>query len=175
VPIDAAQFSTDSSGNFSYSLRKIKDVYTYNFSLVGDTDYEFMSKSIDLMVLERNAQLLSFSLKKLVAVTIKIFRKSTAPACDTLYLSWVSNGVEGKILYPYTIDNYGKTGNSVGLSSDSGLRWIGGNVNSTVKTRVYADRRTKLYWDLVRNNRRHFFTDTITCRRDMVNYVNFVY
>jgi hypothetical protein len=175
VPVDAGQFTTDSSGCFSYTLRKVKDAYSYNFSLVGDSDYAFMTRTLGLLELKQNAEYLFFSLNRLVSVTINIYRKSKTPVCDTLYLSWVSNGVDGGILYPCTIDNFGKTTNYFGPTSDLGLRWIGGIVNSTVKTRVFADKKTKIYWDLARNRKRNFFTDTITCRRDMINNVNFVY
>jgi hypothetical protein len=46
VPTDAGQFSSDSSGWFTYSLRKVKDAYYYNFCFVGDSDYAFMTKEI---------------------------------------------------------------------------------------------------------------------------------
>ncbi len=39
VSIDAGHFSTDSSGYFIYSLRKIKDARYYNFFFVGDSVY----------------------------------------------------------------------------------------------------------------------------------------
>jgi hypothetical protein len=175
VPINAGQFSTDSLGNFLYSLRKVKNAYSYNFSLAGDSDYSFITKNMGLMELEQNAEYLIFSLSKLVGFTIKIYRKSKSPLYDTLYLSWESDGIDCRILYPYKIDNYGKTDNYFGLPSDLKLRWIGGNVNSTIKTRVFADKRTKIYWDLARNRKRKEIIDTITCKRDLVNVVNFIY
>jgi|WetSurMetagenome_2_1015567.scaffolds.fasta_scaffold203865_2 hypothetical protein len=175
VPVDACHFSTDSSGCFTYSLKKVKDAYYYNFYLVGDSDYASVNKKLGLLELGQNARYLQFSLSKLVGITIKICRKSKIPQCDTLYLSWESNGVEGRNLYPYIIDNFGMPEKSIGLTSELGLRWIGGNVNSTVRTRVFADKRTKINWELARNRRRQEITDTITCRRDFVNLVRFVY
>jgi hypothetical protein len=156
-------------------LRKVKDAYYYNFSLVGDSDYAFITKTLGLMELEQNAKYLVFSLSKLVGVTIKIYRKSITPVSDTLSLYWESNGVDGRILYPYKIDNYGKTDNYFGLTSDLELRWIGGNVNSTVKTRVFADKRTRIHWELTRDRKRKEIIDTMTCKRDLVNFVNFIY
>jgi len=175
IPIDAGQFSTDSTGCFTYSMRKVKDAYYYNFCFVGDSDYVYMTRNLGLFELEQNAKYLSFSLSKLVDLTIKIYRKSKNPVLDTLGLSWESNGASCWSLYPYKISNYGKTNNYSGLTSGIELRWIGGNVNSTVKTRVFADKRTKLYWDLERNGKRKEILDTITCKRDFANIVYFTY
>jgi hypothetical protein len=168
VPIYAGYFSTDSSGCFTYSLRKVKDAYYYNFCLVGDSDYSFMTEKIALIPLERNAKYLSFSLSKLADFTILIFRQSNTPVCDTLYLSWKSNGVDGRTLYPYKINNYG-------LTSTLELRWIGGNVKSTIKTRAFADKRTTVRWVLFRNGKIKEIIDTITCKRDLVNEVYLKY
>jgi hypothetical protein len=175
APIDAGQFSADSSGCFTYTLRKIKDAYYYNFCLVGDSDYPFTIKKLGLSELKQNAKYLSFSLSKLVDLTIKIHRKSKTPLYDTLRLFWKSNDFDGRLLYPYKIDNYEKTDNFSGLTSDSELEWIGGKVHSIVKTKVYADKRTKISWTLIRNRKRKEITDTITCRRDLTNIVYFTY
>jgi len=175
IPVDAGQFTTDSSGHFSYSLKKVKDAWSYNFSIVGDSDYAFMKRTLGLGELKYNAEYLFFTLDKLVDLTIKIHRKSKTPLCDTLYLSWESNGVDCKFLYPYKIDNYTKTDNYLGSTSDLKLCWVGGIVNSTVKTRVVCDKLTRIHWDLARNRKRNEITDTITCKRDVVNIVNFVY
>jgi len=106
---------------------------------------------------------------------LKINRKSKKPVNDTLRLIWESNGVYGLSLYPYKIENYGGTNNSYGLTSDRDLMWIGGNVNSTINTKVFADKRTELNWELYRNGKRMEFTDTITCKRDFANIVYFTY
>jgi len=175
VPVDAGQFSTDRSGCFKYSLRKVKDARYYNFCLVGDSDYAAMIKKLSLFQLEKNAKYLSFSLSKLVGLTIKIQKKNKTPYRDTLYLSWESNKVDFRTLYPYKIDNYGIKDNPFGLIPGLGLRWIGGNINSTVKTRVFADKMTKIHWELVRNKKRKEITDTITCKRDLAHIVYFTY
>ena len=164
VPIDAGHFNTDSKGYFTYSLHKVKDAYYYNFCLVGDSDYSFMTEKIGLVYLERNAKHLSFSLSKLADLTILIFRKSKTPVCDTLFLSWKSNGVDGRTLYPYKINNFG-------LTTTLNLRWIGGNVKSIIKTRAYADQRTIVRWVLFRKGKIEEILDTITCKRDLVNKV----
>ena len=175
VPVDAGQFTSDSTGCFSYSLRKVKDARYYNFSLTGDSDYAFRTRTLGLMELEQNAKYLLFSLSKLADLTIKINRKSKTPAWDTLSLSWESDGFDERFLYPYKINNYGKTNNSFGLTSDTELRWIGGNVNSIIITKVFAGKRTKLLWELDRNGKRKELIDTITCKRDLANIFYFTY
>jgi hypothetical protein len=174
-PIEAGQFSTDSSGCFTYSLRKVKDAHYYNFCLVEDSDYVFITKTLGLMELEQNAEFLFFSLCKLADLTIKLNRKSKTPDCDTLHLIWESDGVYGLSLYPYKIHNYGRTNNSVELTSGRDLWWMGGNVISIINTKVFADKKTKLSWELFRNGKRKEFTDTITCKRDFANIIYFTY
>lgn len=168
IQIDAGQFSTDSAGFFTYSLKKIKDAYYYNFCLVGDSDYSYMTEKLSLSYLQRNARYLSFSLSKLADLTIQILRISKTPVCDTLYLSWKSDYTDGRTLYPYKINNYG-------LTSTNDLRWIGGKVMSTVKTRSFADKRTTVRWVLFRNGKIKEIIDTITCKRNLVNEVYLTY
>lgn len=175
VSIEAGQFSTDSSGCFTYSLRKIKGAYYYNFCFIGDSDYPVTIEKMTLIGLERNAKYLFFTLSKLADLTIKINRRSKTPVCDTLHLCWESNGVFGLSLNPYTINNNGSTNNSFGFTSARDLWWIGGNVNSTINTKVFADKKTELNWELYRNGKRKEFTDTITCKRDFANIVYFTY
>jgi len=174
-PIEAGQFSTDSSGSFTYSFRKIKGAYSYNFCFIGNSDYPVTISKMTLVGLERSAKNLFFSLSKLVDLTIKIYRISKSPDRDTLRLIWESDGVYGLSLYPYKIHNYERTNNSLGITSEKDLMWIGGNVNSTINTKVYADKRTEINWELYRNGKRMEFTDTITCKRDFENIVYFTY
>lgn len=175
VTIDAGQFSTDSSGCFIYSLRKIKDARSYNFCFIGNSDYPVTTREITLFDLNINAKYLKLSLSKLVALTIKLYRISKTPVCDTLHLLWESNGVFGGALYPYKIFNYGRTNKSFGPSSNTDLIWIGGNVNSIINTKVFAEKKTILSWELYRNGKRKEFTDTIICKRDFANNVYFKY
>jgi hypothetical protein len=174
-PIEAAQFSTDSSGCFTYSLKKIKGAYNYNFCFIGNSEYSVTINKMTLFELKKNSKYLFFPLSKLVDLTIKLNRKSKTPVCDTLRLYWESNGVFGVSLYPYKIYNYGRTNNSFGLTSGTDLIWIGGYVNSTVNTKVFADKKTILSWELYRSGKRKEFTDTITCKRDFANIVSFTY
>jgi hypothetical protein len=174
-PIEAGQFSTDSSGCFAYSLRKIKGAYGYNFCFIGNSEYPVTISKMTLINLKSNAKYLSFSLCKLVDLTIKIYRKSKTPARDTLRLIWESDGVFGLSIYPYKIYNYGRSNNSIGFASGSDLMWIGGNVNSTINTKVFAGRRTELNWELYRSGKKKEFTETITCKRDFANIVYFTY
>lgn len=175
VPIDAGQFTTDSSGNFTYLLRKSKDAYFYNFNLVGDSSYSFKTVMLGLFELEQNAKYLTFTLSKLVELTFNIQKTSNTPFRDTLYLSLESNGVDFSNLYPYKIENYGITDNSSDFLAGLGLRWIGGDIKSKVKTRVFADKMTKIHWELKRDRHRMEFIDTITCKRDLKHTINFNY
>ena len=173
--LEAGQFSTDSSGFFEYSLKKIKGIKRYNFCFVGDSDNLYTTQELSLYELQKNADFLLFSLKNLATLTIKINRKSKTPQCDTLCLDWESDGVYFWFLYPYSVSNFGKLDYSLKPPADMGLTWIGGIVNSTVKTRVFADKRTKVRWELYRYGHRKYFTDTITCRRGIENVVSFKY
>jgi hypothetical protein len=168
VPVDAGQFYTDSTGCFTHTLKKVKDAYNYNFYLVGDSDYAYTTKEISLFELQSNAKYLTFTMNKLVDFTIRIFRKSKVPACDTLYMSWKSNGIDGRSVYPYRVDNYD-------INSSLQLRWIGGNVRSAVITKALADKKTTVRWVLFRNGRSREIIDTITCRRDRLNEVKLIY
>jgi hypothetical protein len=168
VPVDAGQLSTDSSGYFTYSLEKIKNAHSYNFYLVGDSDYAFITKEVPLFELQSNANRLTFTMNKLVDFTIRIFRNSKVPACDTLYMSWKSNGVDGRSIYPYKVDNFD-------MNDNPNLRWIGGNVRSEVNTKAFADKKTSVRWVLFRNGRSKEIIDTITCRRDRLNEVKLIY
>jgi|WetSurMetagenome_2_1015567.scaffolds.fasta_scaffold05186_4 hypothetical protein len=175
ITIEAGQFSSDSSGCFTYSLRKIKDARSYNFCFIGNSEYPVTIRKMTLFDLKNNAKYLMLSLSKLVDLTIKLYRTSTTPACDTLRLSWESNGVFGGALYPYKVFNYSRTDKSFGPASNTDLIWIGGNVNSIINTRVFAEKKTILSWELYRNGKRKEFTDTITCKRDFANNVYFKY
>jgi hypothetical protein len=173
--VEVGQFSTQDSGCFSYSFTKVKDARYYDFSMVGDSNYVYMNRTLGLMELEQNAKFLSFTLSKLVDLTIKIYRKSKSPARDTLRMIWESDEVYGLSLFPHKIYNFGGTTDPVGLTSGDDLMWVGGKVNSTVTTKVFADKKTEISWELFRNGRRKEFTDTITCRRDFANTVYFAY
>jgi len=174
-PVEVGQFSTDSTGCFTFTVNKVKGAYDYNFCFIGNPDYPVTIHPVTLLYLQANAKYLSFSLSKLVDLTIKIRRKSKVPACDTLRMIWESNEVFGLSLYPYKIYNYGEPSDPVGLTSGSDLMWVGGKVNSTVSTKVFADKKTEINWELFRYGRRKHFTDTITCRRNFENTVYFAY
>lgn len=168
VPIDADQFSTDNSGSFSYSFKKIKDAYSYNFCFVGDSNYAYKIKEISLFELEKNAKNLNFALNKLVDLTIKINRTSKAPVITTLILSWKSDGFDGRILYPYKINNYG-------LAENAGLIWKGENVKSTITTKVFENKKTTVLCVMYKTMKIKEIVDTITCKRDVVNEIHLKY
>jgi hypothetical protein len=168
IPVNTGQFFTDSSGCFAYTLRKVKNVWLYNFCLVGDTAYAFSTNKLGMTELKRDGEFLTFYLNRLTDFTITVDRKSKTPARDTLYVSWESNGIDGKILYPYKIENYGD-------AQDRLFIWIGGNIKSAIKTKAIADKKTIVCWKLFRNGKRKEITDTIFCMREVTNNVNFRY
>jgi hypothetical protein len=114
-------------------------------------------------------------MKRLTALKIRINRECKKPAADTLYLYWESDGSNGRGLASYRVFNLGNEGNPLGSSNNPELRWIGTNIKSRVTTRVYADKKTVIYFELIRNGRRLVIMDTITCRRNAENDVYFKY
>ena len=175
VPVDIGQFATDSSGIFNYTLKRLKGVRYYNFHIVGDTNYAAYTRKMSIYQLHGIAKRLIFPLSRLASLNIKIEKITYPSFLDTLYLSWESDRVNFRTLYPYEIDNHGLTDTPVVLIPGSGLRWIGGYINATVRTRVYAGKMTKIHWELARNKKRSELTDTIICKRDLVHTVNFTY
>lgn len=168
ITTNAGQFSTDSTGRFSCTINKTKGAYSYNFCIVGDSTYSFLTQEIFLGELERDAKYLSFNLSKLTGVKIKIERISKTSLYDTLYVSWKTNEVDGKTLHPYKIKNYG-------VSPDIEFRWIGGNVKSEIETKVFAGKKTVVCWELFRNGKKKEILDTIFCERNVYNSISFKY
>ena len=175
APVGAGSFSTDSMGCFEYTMRKTKGAYNYNFCLAGNPDYPVTIIKRSLFDLKKDGKYLVFSMNKLVDLTIKINRECREALRDTLHLFWESDGVYGLSLYPYKINNYGGTETSCGLTAARDLWWEGGDVNSVVDTKVFAEKTSILTWELYRNGRRMEFTDTIVCKRDFANIVYFSY
>jgi hypothetical protein len=167
-PVYVGQFHTDSSGCFAYSLRKVKNAWLYDFCFVGDSDYAYSTSRLGLTELKTYGKFLTFSLSKLTDFTIRIERKSKTPVRDTLFVAWESDRKDGKILYPYKIENFGD-------AQEKYFIWIGGNVKSAIHTKSFAEKQTIIDWKLFRNGKRKEFTDTIFCKRDGANYVNFTY
>lgn len=175
ITVEAGRFSTDSSGNFNYTLRRIKDVRYYNFCIVGDSDYASVVNKLGLFELKVNSKFLFFSVNKLVDLTINIHKINKSASRDTIYLTWQSDKVDFSTLYPFIVNNYGITDNAFVQLNYLGLRWIGESINSTIKTKVLADKLTLIHWELVRNKTRKEVTDTILCRRDLAHVVTFEY
>ncbi len=169
IPVYNGEFSTDSSGFFAYPLRKIKNVYLYNFCVIGDSTYAYSNIELGLTELKRYGKFLCFNLNKLTDITIIIDMKGRTPNNDVLYVSWESDGIKGTYLYPYTIKNYGFT------SSNTGLKWIGGDIKSEIKTKVFADKVTIVRWEIFSYGKRKEVTDTIICMRDVANYFSLKY
>jgi hypothetical protein len=168
IKVYNGQFITDGSGCFTYNLNKIRNTSLYNFYFVGDSSYAFSSQLLGMTELNRYGKFLVFRLSKLSDLVITIERQTKSPLFDTLFFSWTSDGIDGKILYPYKIINYGK-------APELGYIWIGGNIKSAIKTKAFAGKITRVWWKLYRNGERKEFTDTIICERGITNYVNFKY
>jgi len=173
MPFYIGEFCTDSSGHFAYSLRKAKNIYLYDFCIVGDSSYAFSNNKLDLNELNKYGKFLTFYLSRLTDFTIAIERQNKTLLHESLYVSWKSNGIDGKKLYPYSIKNYGT--NDYDNTSDMPFKWIGGDIKSVIKTKVYADKETIVRWELYKNWKIKEFTDTIFCKRDVFNYVYFKY
>jgi hypothetical protein len=168
IPGYAGEFSTDSSGCFAYDLKKVKNVYLYDFCIVGDSDYASSNVKLDLAELNRDGGSLTFCLIRLADLTIKTESKNKTLESKTIYLEWESNGIKGEMLYPYKIEN-------CGINFDKRLRWIGEDVQSVVRTKVYADKRTVIRWQLFTNGEYKEIMDTIYCKRDASNCVHLEY
>jgi hypothetical protein len=168
VKIYVGDFVTDSSGCFSYTLKKIRNMSFYRFSIVGNGDYDPSDKVLGISDLHSYGKFLTFEVKRIVDFTLNINRESKIPIRDTLIVSWKTDGVDGKTMYPFTIENYR-------INSENGLRWIGGDIKSAVKTKVYADKYTIVHWELYRNGLHKDFRDTIFCKRDVNNSVYLTY
>ena len=167
-PSHIGEFTTDSLGLFSYKLKKSEVTYFYNFEVIGDSTYGISNNLLGMTELNRNGKFLSFRMQKLTDLSFKIERKSRTAFQDTLFVSWLTNEVDGELLYPYKITNYG-------LGSTLSLRWIGGDIKSVIKTKVYADKKTIIRWKLFRLGQAKEFTDTIFCKRDEANTISFKY
>jgi len=155
-------FTTDSTGCFAYTLHKVKNVSLYNFTVEKDSDYASSENTLGLTDLIVDGWGLTFKVMRLADLTIKINRTSKTPLRDTLIVSWKTDGVDGTSMHPFKIVNYK-------INPDKGLVWIGGEVKSEIKTKVYADKNTVVRWELFRNWRNQVICDTIYCQRNVAN------
>jgi hypothetical protein len=161
-------FTTDSIGSFTFTLNKIRDVSIYNFCIEGNPDYDPSDQVLGLSDLHSYAKFLTFGIKRIADFSININRVSNTTYGDTLVVAWLSNGVYGPEMYPYKIENYH-------INSGHGLVWIGKDIKSAVKTKVYADKYTILHWELFRRGKHTDIIDTVFCRRNVANSVTFTY
>jgi len=161
-------FTTDSSGCFTYTLKKVKNISLYNFYIQGNPDYDPANKILGLSALHSYGKFLTFEVNRIVDLTMKINRDNKTAFRDTLIVSWETNGIDGKTLYPFKIVNYR-------INSTDGLIWIGGDVKSEIKTKVFADKYTIVHWELFRNGRHKDIMDTVFCGRNTANsvYLNY--
>lgn len=166
IPVNNGAFSTDRSGCFKYAMKKIENAYSYRFCIVGDSAYAYSNVEMDLTELKRYGRFLSLTLNKLTDITISIDRKNTLSDNEILYVSWESDGQDGRYLYPYEIKDYNEIS-----SSDPDLIWIGGNIHSEIKTKVLANKETIVQWNVFRDGKMKVFRDTIFCSMDTSNCI----
>lgn len=159
---------TDSSGCFAHTLQKVKNASLYIFSINGNPAYQPTDKFLGLSDLHSFGRFLTLEVSRITDLAIKINRENKGPLRDTLIVSWETNGTEGEDFYPYRIVNYR-------INSQTGLIWIGGEVKSEIRTKVYADKNTIVHWELFRNGTHRHIFDTIFCKRDVANSIGLVY
>lgn len=162
------QFLSDSLGCFTFKLKKVKGAYNYNFHFVGDSCYAPKTKNLGIMEIADNSRYISFYLHKLTKLTIQVTKNNKSSAVSTLYLSWKSDGIEGKSIYQYKVSNFG-------AAPEFDFKWSNNNVNSKIETRVLADKPTIINWEIRNGNKKQEIIDTIVCKNDITNYVNFIY
>ncbi len=155
-------FTTDSTGCFAYTLHKVKNVSLYNFTVEDDADYAASENILGLTDMIVDGWDLVFKVRRLTDFTIQINRSDKTFLRDTLLVSWKTDGIDGTSIYPYGVENYM-------INPDKGLVWIGGEVKSKIKTKVYADKNTVVRWELFRKGRNQVITDTIYCLRNVAN------
>jgi len=168
ISTNVGRFYTDSAGCFSYTMKKVKGSYSYNFIFTGDSIYSFSNQEVYLTQLQENSKFLYFYLSKLANFTIKIEKCSKSPLTEKLYVSWKTDGVDGKTLYPHKLINYGN-------KPEFEFKWTGENVKSVIETKVLANKKTIICWELVGNRSKKEIYDTIYCERDVKNSFNFKY
>jgi hypothetical protein len=166
--IYTGEFTTDSSGCFAYTLKKVKNASLYNFCIKGNPAYDPSNQVLGLSDLNRYGKFLTFEVRPIVDFTMYINRESKTTFRDTLLVSWETNEVDGKTMYPFRIENYH-------INAQYGLIWIGGDVKSKIKTKVYADKNTIVHWELYRNGRHTDIIDTFFCKRNTANNVSLNY
>jgi len=164
---DIGHFYTDSSGHFTYTINKIKGAYWYNFIFVGDSTYAYSTRMVSLEELNQNSKFQSFYLNKFADLTIKIERINKSEFTDTLFLSWKTNGSDGR-MFPYKVINNG-------TAHDLEFRWIGKNIKSVIEAKTFANKNTIVNMYLFRNRGAMEMSDTIFCIRDMKNSLTFKY
>lgn len=159
---------TDSAGCFARTLKKVKNTSIYTFSINGNPDYQPTVKLLGLSDLHSYGKFLTLEVTRIADLVIKINRENKSSLRDTLIVSWETNGSDGKDFYPYKIVNYR-------INSQTGLIWIGGEVKSEIRTKVFADKITVVHWELFRNGTQRDIFDTIFCKRAVNNSIGLVY
>lgn len=168
TPVYAGDFTTDSSGCFAYTLKKVKNISFYNFYIKGNPAYDPSDQVLGLTDLNKFGKFLTFEVQRIVDFTMYINRESATTFRDTLMVSWETNKVDGKTMYPFRIENYH-------INAQNSLIWIGGDVKSKIITKVYADKYTIVHWELFRKGRHTDIFDTIFCKRNTANNMTLKY
>lgn len=169
VPVYIGEFATDSLGIFTWSLKRDRAIYLYNFSCIGDSAYSYKNIRLGLTELIRHGRFLVFELDRLTELTISLESTTRRSTNESVFLTWISDGKEGSFLYPYKVTNHGSA------ESHQGLHWTGGDVRSEIRTRVFADKTAIVRCEIFRYGKMRTVADTLLCRRDVANRVSFTY
>jgi hypothetical protein len=165
--LDLGKFKTNSEGYFSGEIKKMKNVERYDFILLADANYYSVIKEMSVSDVEGNLLNLDLTLSRLTELVINIEKTSPASIIDTLYISWgvINNQVYG----PFQPLNF------TGTQPDLGMRWIGGEVKSSIKTKTLANKTTEIITEIFRSGQYTLSYDTLYCERDVVNTYNINY
>ncbi len=168
-PVYIDEFSTDAEGKFSYRLKRDSRYYLYNLSFVGDSAYAYKNVQLGLTELTRYGKFLTFELRRLTDLTIRLESRRQIDMEESVYVSWFTDGTEGKYLYPYTVSNHGS------VPATQQLKWTGGKVRSEIHTKVFAGKATVIHWEIFRYGKYRKISDTIMCARDAENQVTLTF
>lgn len=169
VPVYIDEFSTDAEGNFSYRLQRDNRYYLYNLSFVGDSAYAYKNVQLGLTELSRYGKFLTFELRRLTDLTIRLESRRQIDMEESVYVTWITDGTEGRYLYPYTVSNHGSA------PATQELKWTGGKVRSEICTKVFAGKNTIIHWEIFRYGKYRKISDTIMCARDADNQVTLTF
>lgn len=165
---EAGRFTTNSSGEFSANINTLSDASGYEFFILGDTSYFSNSFLLNAEEVENQASNLTFGTHLLTNITIHLEKTTPPEIVDTVSLSWGVSGIYYGPFYECSFTNYEN-------SPTDGFRWIGGKVNSVIKTKTVANKDLELILEIYRNGIHEYVFDTVYCERNVNNVIHLTY